>query len=109
MYPLTTVSAIVREWIILTGFSSADAATIVARARGADTRLTIVYADISNLQNILPNLIEWVVGTVGADRVPFGTDMPLCTAGIDSASLDDSAKRQIVCGNVLRSLTLNID
>ena len=73
-----------------------------------------VYADTSSAKSILPNLIEWAVSEVGADRVLYGTDTPLYSsamqrARIDSADLDDDSKRKILRGNAVRLLELNID
>jgi predicted TIM-barrel fold metal-dependent hydrolase len=66
-----------------------------------------VYADTSSAMSIMPNLIEWAVGEIGADRVLFGTDTPLYTAAmqrvrIDTANLSDEVKRQILRDNAIR-------
>ena len=73
-----------------------------------------VYADTSSARSIVPNLIEWAVSEVGADRVLYGTDTPLYSAAmqrarIDSADLDDDSKRKILRDNAMRLLALNID
>lgn len=70
-----------------------------------------VYADTSSVQSVTPGLIEWAVSEVGADRVLFGTDSPLYNTAmqrrrIDSADLDDRAKRLILRGNAERLLPL---
>jgi predicted TIM-barrel fold metal-dependent hydrolase len=66
-----------------------------------------VYADTSSARSITPNLIEWAVREIGADRVLFGTDTPLYHASmqrvrIDHADLPDAQKRLILCGNAER-------
>jgi hypothetical protein len=70
-----------------------------------------VFADTSSARSITPNLIEWAVAQVGADRVLFGTDAPLyCTAmqrlRIDQADLTDAQKRQILYENAERLLPI---
>jgi predicted TIM-barrel fold metal-dependent hydrolase len=66
-----------------------------------------VYADTSSARSITPNLIEWAVREIGADRVLFGTDTPLYHASmqrvrIDHADLSDSDKRLILHKNAER-------
>jgi hypothetical protein len=66
-----------------------------------------VYADTSSARSITPNLIEWAVREIGADRVLFGTDTPLYHASmqrvrIDHADLPDVEKRLILCENAER-------
>jgi predicted TIM-barrel fold metal-dependent hydrolase len=73
-----------------------------------------IYADTSSSRSIVPNLIEWAVQEVGADRVLYGTDAPLYStamqrARIDSAELDDAAKKQILRDNAIRILALELD
>jgi predicted TIM-barrel fold metal-dependent hydrolase len=63
-----------------------------------------VYADTSSAQSITPNLIEWAVRELGANRVLFGTDTPLYHAAmqrarIDHADLPDADKRRILYAN----------
>ncbi len=63
-----------------------------------------VYTDTSSARSILPNLIEWAVTEVGADRILFGTDTPLYfapmqRARIDHAELEDADKRKILYEN----------
>jgi len=70
-----------------------------------------VYADTSAARSITPNLIEWAVRQVGADRVLFGTDTPLYHASmqrarIDHADLTDAVKRMILCENAERLFDL---
>lgn len=66
-----------------------------------------VYADTSSARSITPNLIEWAVREVGAERVLFGTDTPLYHTSmqrirIDHAELTDAQKRMILCENAER-------
>lgn len=65
-----------------------------------------VYADTSSANSIIPNLIEFAVKEVGADRVLYGTDTPLYHAGmqrirIDQADLSDADKKKILRDNAL--------
>jgi predicted TIM-barrel fold metal-dependent hydrolase len=71
-----------------------------------------LHADTSSASSIVPNLIEFAVREVGADRVLYGTDTPLyCTAmqraRIDHADLNDQEKRQILRDNALKLLGLS--
>jgi len=68
-----------------------------------------VYADNSSATSITPNLIEWAVREVGADRVLFGTDTPLYHAGmqrlrIDQAEISDDEKRRSLRDNAEKLL-----
>jgi uncharacterized protein len=68
-----------------------------------------IYADTSSAQSLLPGLIEWAVGQVGAERILFGTDTPLYfapsqRARIDHADLSDQQKRLILQDNARRIL-----
>lgn len=70
-----------------------------------------VYVDTSSARSITPNLIEWGVREVGAERVLYGTDTPLYfapmqRARIDHAELSDRDKRLILRENALRVLSL---
>ena len=63
-----------------------------------------VFADTSSARSIMPNLIEWAVRQIGADRVLFGTDAPLYVtcmqrARIDQADLSDAEKKRILYEN----------
>lgn len=60
-----------------------------------------VFADTSSARSITPNLIEWAVRQIGADRILFGTDTPLYFTAmqrirIDQADLTDAEKKQIL-------------
>ena len=66
-----------------------------------------VYADTSSARSIMPNLIEWAVKEVGAERVLFGTDTPLYStamqrARINHADLSDADKRLILRDNAVK-------
>ena len=66
-----------------------------------------VFADTSSARSIIPNLIEWAVNEVGAERVLFGTDTPLYStamqrARIDHADLSDAGKRLILRDNAVK-------
>jgi uncharacterized protein len=70
-----------------------------------------VYVDTSSGQSLLPGLIEWAVGEVGADRLLLGTDTPLYFAPsqrvrIDQADLTDAQKQQILWENAQRILPI---
>ena len=69
-----------------------------------------LYTDTSSSMSIVPNLIEWAVREVGADRLLFGTDTPLYFAAnqrarIDAADLSAAAKRRILRTNAERLLS----
>ncbi len=71
-----------------------------------------VFADTSSARSITPNLIEWAVREVGAERVLFGTDSPLYHTSmqrirIDHADLTDREKRLILCENAERLFELS--
>jgi predicted TIM-barrel fold metal-dependent hydrolase len=73
-----------------------------------------LYTDTSSAKSITPNLIEWAVREVGADRILFGTDSPLYfapmqRARIDHADISDRDKRLILCENAMRLLDLPPD
>jgi len=68
-----------------------------------------VLADTSSLWSILPGLIEWAVGEVGADHILYGSDTPLYfapsqRARIDRADLTDVEKAIILRDNAKRLL-----
>ncbi len=70
-----------------------------------------VYTDTSSSQSLLPGLIEWAAGEIGADRILFGTDTPLYfapsqRARIEYADLDDDQKLAILGGNAWRILAV---
>ena len=65
-----------------------------------------IYIDTSSAQNINPNLLEWAVAAVGADRLLFGSDspvyfMPMQRARIDWAEIPDDDKRRILNDNAV--------
>lgn len=71
-----------------------------------------VFADTSSARSITPNLIEWAVREVGAERVLFGTDSPLYHTSmqrirIDHADLTDREKRLILVENAERIFELS--
>jgi uncharacterized protein len=73
-----------------------------------------IYSDTSSGQSLLPGLIEWAVGEVGAERILFGTDTPLYfspsqRARIDHANLSDEDKRMILWDNARRILRIDDD
>lgn len=62
------------------------------------------FADTSSAKSVTPNLIEWAVREIGAERVFFGTDTPLYHPGmqrarIDIAELTDQQKQMILNAN----------
>ncbi|MFV2066191.1 MAG: amidohydrolase family protein [Pirellulales bacterium] len=75
-----------------------------------------VLADTSSASSILPGLIEWAVGEVGADHILYGSDTPLYfapsqRARIDRADLTDMEKRMVLRDNAERLLPFfdNVD
>ncbi|MBL8848864.1 MAG: amidohydrolase family protein [Planctomycetaceae bacterium] len=66
-----------------------------------------VFADTSSARSITPNLIEWAVGEIGAERVLFGTDTPLYHTSmqrirIEHAQISDRDMRLILRENAIR-------
>ena len=63
-----------------------------------------IYTDTSSARSIMPNLIEWAVREIGAEKILFGTDTPLYHTAmqrvrIDQANLADSDKKKILRDN----------
>jgi predicted TIM-barrel fold metal-dependent hydrolase len=70
-----------------------------------------VFVDTSSARSITPNLIEWAVREVGAERILYGTDTPLYfapmqRARIDHADLGERERRLILRDNAVRLLGL---
>ncbi len=68
-----------------------------------------LFTDTSSAKSITPNLIEWALREIGADRILFGTDTPLYfapmqRARIDHAEISEQEKRLILCENAMRML-----
>lgn len=66
-----------------------------------------VFVDTSSAQNIMPNLIEWAVREIGAERLLYGSDTPsyftpMQRARIDYAGISDQDKRLILRENAVR-------
>ena len=66
-----------------------------------------LFTDTSSARSITPQLIEWAVGEIGADKILFGTDTPLYLtamqrARIDHADLGEREKRLILHENAMR-------
>lgn len=65
-----------------------------------------IYTDTSSARSIMPNLIEWAVREIGAEKILYGTDTPLYhtamqRARIDQADLSDSDKQKILRENAI--------
>ncbi len=70
-----------------------------------------VFVDTSSARSLLPGLVEWAVGEIGAERILFGTDTPLYStamqrARIDSAILTEEQTADILHRNAERLLAL---
>ncbi len=70
-----------------------------------------VYVDTSSARSVLPKLVEWAVGEVGAERILFGTDTPLYftafqRARIDYADITLEEKQRILRDNAINLLKL---
>jgi uncharacterized protein len=70
-----------------------------------------VFTDTSSASSLIPNLIEWAVKEIGAERILYGTDSPLYSAAmqrarIDHAELSDAEKRMILRENAQRLLAI---
>ena len=91
------------------GGAAGDPSTQV-RAIQASTQGN-VYVDTSSARSIMPQLVEWAVGEIGADRILYGTDTPLYSAEmqrarIDHAELTDDQKKLILRENAVALLDL---
>jgi len=70
-----------------------------------------MYVDTSSSMSIVPNLIEWAVREIGADRILFGTDTPVYfapmqRARVDAADIPATAKRRILRDNAVELFKL---
>ncbi len=70
-----------------------------------------VYTDTSSAKSVIPQLHEWTVREVGADKLLYGTDSPLYfapmqRARLDAAEMGDAEKQRILRGNAERILGL---
>ena len=70
-----------------------------------------LFTDTSSAKSITPNLIEWAVREIGAERILYGTDTPLYfapmqRARIDHADLGERERRLILRDNAVRLLGL---
>jgi len=68
-----------------------------------------IFVDASSQQNIIPNLVEWAVGEIGADRILYGTDTPVYfapmqRARIDYADISEQDKKLILHDNAVELL-----
>ncbi len=73
-----------------------------------------VFVDTSSARSITPNLIEWAVREIGAERILYGTDTPLYfapvqRARIDHADLSEHDRRLILRDNAIRLLGLHLE
>ena len=65
-----------------------------------------VYTDTSSARSIMPNLVEWAVREIGAEKILYGTDTPLYHTAmqrirIDQADLTDADKKKILRENAI--------
>ena len=70
-----------------------------------------LWIDTSSARSMVSGLIEWAVADAGPERILFGTDTPLYFAAcqkarIESAEIDESAKRAILKENGSKLLRL---
>jgi len=73
-----------------------------------------LWVDTSSSRSVLPNLIEWAVNEIGAERLMFGTDTPLYHAGmqkarIERADLSSKQRKLILQENAVRFFGLADD
>ncbi len=71
-----------------------------------------LWVDTSSARSMVSGLIEWAVADAGPERILFGTDTPLYSAAcqkarIESAEIDEAAKRAILQKNGARLLHLD--
>jgi predicted TIM-barrel fold metal-dependent hydrolase len=106
--PLANAFPGVRVILAHLGFGADGSPEHQVRAM-AKSRQGNLFTDTSSSLSIMPNLIEWAVHEVGADRVLFGSDTPLYfvanqRARIDQADLSAADKRLILRLNAERLL-----
>lgn len=92
------------------GGGAAGDPTTQVRAIQASTKGNL-YVDTSSARSITPQLVEWAVDQIGADRILYGTDTPLYQsemqrARIDHAELTDDQKKLILRDNAVKLLDL---
>lgn len=68
-----------------------------------------IHVDTSSMRNIHPDLLEYAVAEIGADRLLFGSDTPLYflpmqRARIDWAEISEHNKRKILNDNAVKLL-----
>jgi uncharacterized protein len=73
-----------------------------------------LWVDTSSGRNLLPGLVEWAVKEIGAERLLFGTDVPVYHTGmqwarIETAEISDAAKRLILRENAVKFFNLPND
>jgi len=66
-----------------------------------------LFTDTSTMKSIVPRLLEWATGEIGAERILFGTDSclydaPMYRARIDYADIPLARKRMILRENALK-------
>jgi predicted TIM-barrel fold metal-dependent hydrolase len=71
-----------------------------------------LWVDTSSARSMFSGVIEWAVERIGCERILFGTDTPLYWAGaqkarIETAEIDDAAKRAILYDNAAVLLGLD--
>ena len=65
-----------------------------------------IFTDTSSARSLAPNLIEWAVSEIGAEKILFGTDTPLYFTAmqkirIDEAAISTAQKQQILWDNAV--------
>ena len=92
------------------GHSGATASSVDLQVRAIQaSKHGNVLTDTSSVWSILPGLIEWAVGEVGADHILYGSDTPLYfapsqRARVDRADLTEIEKVMVLRDNAKRLL-----
>jgi len=92
--------------LILAHLGNSDDGSVIRQVQAIQhARNGNLWVDTSSARSMYSGLIEWAVEQIGHDRILFGTDTPLYWAGaqkarIETAEIDDDAKRAILYGNV---------
>ena len=73
-----------------------------------------MFVDTSSARSIIPNLIEWAVSEIGAERILYGTDTPVYfspmqRARIDCADISNQDKKLILHDNAAKLLGITKD
>lgn len=100
--------------LILAHLGNSDDGSVVRQIRAIQqSRNGNCWVDTSSARSMFSGLIEFAVEEIDHDRILFGTDTPLYWAGaqkarIETADIDEDAKRTILYGNAVALFGLGV-